>query len=78
MLEQLEEVLTDNWSRAKKEGLQPERMSAEAFVNSVYQYTDRREGTRRRILQAARQLDQDDVMLTPALVADVVHDLFQA
>jgi hypothetical protein len=78
MLEQLEEVLTDNWGRAEVEGLQPERMSAEAFVNSVYQYTDRREGTRRRILQAARQLDQDDIMLTPALVADVVHELFQA
>lgn len=77
-LEQLEEVLTDNWARAEVEGLQPERISAEAFVNSVYQYTDRREGTRRRILQAARQLDQDDVMLTPALVADVVHELFLA
>ena len=77
-LEQLEDVLVDNWSRAETEGLQPERMSAEAFVNSVYQYTDRREGTRRRILQAAKQLDHDDVMLTPALVADVVHELFQA
>jgi hypothetical protein len=77
-LEKLEEVLVDNWSRAEIEGLQPERMSAEAFVNSVYQFTDRREGTRSRILQAAKQLDHDDVMLTPALVADVVHELFQA
>jgi len=77
-LDQLEDVLGDNWSRAEVEGLQPERMTAEAFVNSVYQYTDRREGTRRRILQAAKQLDRDDVVLTPALVADVVHELFQA
>jgi len=46
-------------------------------VSAVYQYTDRREGTRRRILEAARQLDQSDVLLTPALVADVVHELFE-
>jgi hypothetical protein len=52
-------------------------MPAEDFIRAVYQYTDRREGTRRRILQAATELDQADVVLTPALVADTVHQLFQ-
>jgi hypothetical protein len=47
-------------------------------MSAIYQYTDRREGSRRRILQAAQQLDQDDVMLTPALVADVVHEIFKS
>jgi hypothetical protein len=77
ILERLESVLQENWDRAEAEGLQPNRMSTEAFVNAVYQYTDRREGTRRRIMQAASQLDESDVLLTPALVADVVHELFE-
>jgi len=77
ILERLEAVLQENWDRAEAEGLQPDRMSTEAFVNAVYQYTDRREGTRRRIMQAASQLDESDVLLTPALVADVVHELFE-
>jgi hypothetical protein len=77
VLEQLDSVLAENWNRAEAEGLQPDRMTAEAFVDAVYQYTDRREGTRRRILQAARQLDHNDTMLTPALVADVVHTIFE-
>jgi 3-methyladenine DNA glycosylase AlkC len=55
---------------------QQNRMSIEAFVNAVYRYADRREATRWRILQAARQLDQDNVLLTPALVAGAVHELF--
>ena len=75
-LGKLASVLRENWDRAEKEGLQPNRMSAEAFLDAIYQYTDRREGTRRRILQAARQLDQADIILTPPLVADTVHDLF--
>jgi len=77
ILERLGSVIQENWDRAEAEGLKPNRMSAEAFVDAIYQFTDRREGTRRRILQAAQQLDQDDVMLTPALVADVVHQLFE-
>jgi hypothetical protein len=77
ILERLESVLQENWDRAEAEGLQPNRMSTEAFVNAVYQYTDRREGTRRRIMQAASQLDESDVLLTPALVADIVHELFE-
>jgi hypothetical protein len=77
ILEQLESVLAENWDRATADGLAPERLSAEAFVNAIYQYTDRREGTRQRILQAARQLDKKDVILTPALVADIVHQLFE-
>jgi hypothetical protein len=77
ILERLEYVLRENWDRAEAEGLQPNRMSTEAFVNAVYQYTDRREGTRRRILQAAEQLSSADVVLTPALVADTVHELFE-
>jgi hypothetical protein len=77
ILERLESVLQENWDRAEAEGLQPNRMSTEAFVNAVHQYTDRREGTRRRIMQAASQLDESDVLLTPALVADVVHELFE-
>lgn len=78
VLDRLGSVIQENWDRAEAEGLQPNRMSAEAFVDAIYQHTDRREGTRRRILQAAKQLDQDDVMLTPALVADVVHQLFES
>lgn len=78
ILEQLAFVLQDNWERAEAEGLQPSRMSVEAFVNAIYQHTDRREGTRRRILQAAKQLDEDDVLLTPALVADIVHELSES
>lgn len=77
ILGKLESILQENWGRAEAEGLKPKRMSPEAFIDAIYQYTDRREGTRRRILQAARQLDQADVVLTPALVADVVHELFQ-
>jgi hypothetical protein len=78
ILEKLDSVLAGNWDRAEAEGLSPERVSAEAFVNAIYQHTDRREGTRQRILQAARQLDHGDVMLTPALVADTVHELFES
>lgn len=78
ILEQLESVLEENWDRAEAVGLYPERMSAEAFVNAIYQHTDRREGTRQRILKAARKLDEDDVVLTPALVADIVHELFES
>jgi len=78
VVEQLDFVLEGNWERAEAEGLSPKRMSAVAFVNAIYQYTDRREGTRQRILKAARQLDGDDVLLTPALVADTVHELFKS
>lgn len=77
ILEKLEAVLQENWNRAEAGGLRPDRMSAQAFVNTVYKYTDRREATRRRILQAAQQLDQTDVLLTPTLVADAAHKLFQ-
>lgn len=77
ILEKLEAVLQENWNRAEAGGLRPDRMSAQAFVKTVYKYTDRREATRRRILQAAQQLDQTDVLLTPALVADAAHKLFQ-
>jgi hypothetical protein len=78
ILEKLESVLEGNWDRAEEEGLNPQRMSAEAFVNAIYQYTDRREGTRRRILEAATRLDNSDVILTPALVADAVHELYES
>jgi len=78
LLEKLLAVLEKNWDRAEAEGLGPDRMSAQAFIDAVYGYTDRREASRKRILQAAKQLDQKDVLLTPALVADVVHELFQA
>jgi hypothetical protein len=77
-LQQLSFVLIENWNRAEAEGLDPERMTTEAFVNAIYQFTDRREGTRQRILKAAQTLDDDDVMLTPALVADVVHQLYES
>jgi hypothetical protein len=78
IVQRLATVLDKNWDRAEKEGLDPERMPAEDFVQAIYQYTDRREGTPRRILQAAQRLDQADVLLTPALVADTVHELFQS
>ncbi len=77
LAERLNAVLQSNWDRAEAEGLKPERMSAEEFVKAVYHYTDRREATRQRILKAMGKLDKDDVLLTPALVADVVHELFQ-
>ena len=77
ILEKLQAVLQQHWDRAEVEGLGPNRMPAQAFIDAVYGYTDRREASRRRILQAAKQLDQSDVLLTPALVADVVHELFQ-
>ncbi len=78
VLEQLQDLLQENWNRAEAEGLRPNRMSTAAFVNAVYHHTDRREATPRRMLQAARQLDEADVLLTPALVADAIHELFQA
>jgi chaperone required for assembly of F1-ATPase len=78
IVQRLAAILDKNWERAEKEGLDPERMPAEDFVQAIYQYTDRREGTPRRILQAAQRLDQADVLLTPALVADTVHELFQS
>jgi hypothetical protein len=77
LMERLEAVLQENWDRAEAEGLQPDRMEADAFVQAIYQFTDRREGTRRRILQAAKKLNAADVILSPALVADTVHELFE-
>jgi hypothetical protein len=77
ILEKLQVVLQENWDRAEAEGLRPNRMSTEAFVNAIYRHTDRREASRQRILQATRQLNQADVLLTPTLVADAVHKLIQ-
>jgi hypothetical protein len=77
IVQKLEAVLRKNWDRAEAEGLHPDRMPTEAFVNAVHRYSDRREAIPRRILQAATQLDRTDVLLTPALVADGVHKLFQ-
>lgn len=77
IMTKLEALLQSNWDRAEAEGLHPERMSPEAFVKAVYQHTDRRHATHRRILQAAQMLDQDDVLLTPALVADLARQIFQ-
>jgi hypothetical protein len=77
ILKALQGLLQENWDRAESEGLRPDRMPVEAFVNAVYRYTDRREAIPRRILQAAQQLDQADVLLTPALVADAAHELFK-
>jgi aspartokinase len=78
ILEKLQAILERNWDRAAAEGLSPDRMSAKDFMNAVYGYTDRREASRRRILKAAARLDESDVLLTPALVADDVHELFEA
>jgi aspartokinase len=78
ILERLQAILERNWDRAAAEGLNPDRMSAQDFMNAVYGYTDRREASRRRILKAAARLDESDVLLTPALVADDVHELFEA
>jgi len=78
ILERLEATLVENWDRAEKDGLSPNRLSASAFVSAVYQYTDRRTASRRRILQAAQELDRSDVVLTPALVADAAQRLFEA
>ncbi len=78
ILEKLHAILEGNWNRAAAEGLSPDRMSAEDFMNAVYGYTDRREASRRRILKAAARLDKSDVLLTPALVADDVHELFES
>ncbi len=77
MMEKLGAVLQENWDRAEEEGLNPQRLSAEAFMSAVYQFTDRRTASRQRILRAAQELNQDDVVLTPALVADAAQRLFE-
>jgi len=77
MLERLGGILQENWDRAETEGLNPQRLSAEAFMSAVYQYTDRRIASRQRILRAAQELNQEDVVLTPALVADAAQKLFE-
>ncbi len=75
--DQLETLLEKNWNRASQEGLRPDRMPTEAFVKAIFQHTDRRVATQRRILQAVQQLNEADVVLTPALVADAVLAIFE-
>lgn len=75
---QLETLLEKNWNRASKEGLRPDRMPTEAFMKAIFQHTDRRVATQRRILQAVQQLNEADVVLTPALVADAVLAIFES
>lgn len=76
--DQLGMLLEKNWNRASREGLRPDRMPTEAFVKAILQHTDRRVATQRRILQAVQQLNEADVVLTPALVADAVLAIFES
>ena len=77
IFERLGVILRENWDRAEAEGLHPNRTSVDNFVDTIYNQIDRRTATRRRILQAAKQLDQTDVLLTPALVVDAINKLVQ-
>jgi hypothetical protein len=69
------EVLERNWARAEREGYTPERLDAEAFINAVRDYTDPRDATHARILEALKELDRQDVLITPTVAADRVREL---
>jgi hypothetical protein len=71
--QQLDELLESNWNRAEGEGLNPQRMSGRQFVDAVHRHSDRRDATLRRVLQACRRIDSDDVLLTPTVVADAIR-----
>jgi hypothetical protein len=74
MMEQLGEVLDANWMRAEREGFDPQRMSAPAFIDAVHRHSDPRDATRKRILQACQAAETKDLLITPTLVADIIRE----
>lgn len=75
LVARINEVLERNWARAEREGYTPERLDAEAFINAVRDYTDPRDATHARILEALKELDRQDVLITPTVAADRVREL---
>lgn len=75
LVARISEVLERNWARAEREGYTPERLDAEAFINAVRDYTDPRDATHARILEALKELDRQDVLITPTVAADRVREL---
>jgi hypothetical protein len=75
LVARISEVLERNWARAEREGYAPERLDAEAFINAVRDYTDPRDATHARILEALKELDRQDVLITPTVAADRVREL---
>jgi hypothetical protein len=74
MMDQLGEVLDANWMRAEREGFEPQRMSAPAFIDAVHRHSDPRDATRKRILQACKAAESRDLLITPTLVADMIRE----
>jgi hypothetical protein len=74
LMDQLTEILEGNWQRAEQEGFDPPRMNALAFVDAVHRYSDPRDATRRRILNACKAAEQQDLLITPTLVADMIRE----
>jgi hypothetical protein len=75
LAEQLEELLTSNWKRAKENKLAPPAMRVDEFVKAVRSFTGHKDAPLRRILKAAAALDQEDVVLSANVVADRVNEL---
>lgn len=73
IVEQLENVLMENWTRAESEGFQPERMDGMEFLRAVHRYCDPRDATRARVLRACQQIDKEDVMISAPVIADVIR-----
>jgi hypothetical protein len=75
LIARIDEILTRNWDRAEREGFKPQRISAEGFVDAVRDYTDPRDATHARILEALEELERQDVVITPNNAADRVREL---
>ncbi len=74
LLDLLEEILSANWARAEREGFRPERLSGTDFIRAVHLNCDPRDATRSRIVKACQRIDQQDVIITPPLVADIIRE----
>lgn len=72
--ETLEIVLDTNWTRAEEEGFRPDRLGSDEFIRAVRLSCDRRDASRARILKACQRIDKQDVVITPALVADIIRE----
>jgi hypothetical protein len=75
LIGRIDDILTRNWDRAEREGLKPQRIGAEAFVDAVRDYTDPRDATHARIIEALEELERQIVMITPNNTADRVREL---
>jgi len=74
LIDLMEEILNTNWARAEREGFRPERLSGADFIRAVHLHCDPRDATRSRIVKACRKIDQQDVIITPPLVADIIRE----